>query len=116
MTFHIFNYKISNFKNYRNTQGLPSRGQRTHTNAKTKKNLKLKSILRLRSFFKNNKTAINPIIYLLNKNFSFILNFKIKRNNVFCSLIETTTKRTLLLISSGKEKIKTSKKTLKFSQ
>lgn len=36
--------KIKNYKNFRNTLGYPSRGQRTHTNAKTKKFL-LKKVL-----------------------------------------------------------------------
>lgn len=35
-----FFYKIKNYKNYRNSLGYPIRGQRTHTNAKTKKKFK----------------------------------------------------------------------------
>lgn len=35
-----FNSALKNYKNFRNILGYPSRGQRTHTNAKTKKKLK----------------------------------------------------------------------------
>nr|NP_038178.1 ribosomal protein S13 [Synura synuroidea]AAF36944.1 ribosomal protein S13 [Synura synuroidea] len=35
-----FFYKIKNYKNFRNLLGYPIRGQRTHTNAKTKKKFK----------------------------------------------------------------------------
>ena len=38
----LFEYKIKNYTYYRNINGLPSRGQRTHTNARTKKKFKLK--------------------------------------------------------------------------
>jgi len=39
-----FLFKIKNYKNYRNILGYPIRGQRTHTNAKTKKTLFRKNI------------------------------------------------------------------------
>jgi len=39
-----FLLKIRNYKNYRNNLGYPVRGQRTHTNAKTKKKLFKKNI------------------------------------------------------------------------
>jgi len=35
-----FYFGIKNYKNYRNQLGYPIRGQRTHTNAKTKKKFK----------------------------------------------------------------------------
>jgi len=35
-----FYFTIKNYKNYRNQFGYPVRGQRTHTNAKTKKKFK----------------------------------------------------------------------------
>ena len=35
-----FYFLIKNYKNYRNQFGYPIRGQRTHTNAKTKKKFK----------------------------------------------------------------------------
>jgi ribosomal protein S13 len=42
--FSSFSSKIKNYKYFRNLNGYPSRGQRTHTNAKTKKKIKFKSI------------------------------------------------------------------------
>ena len=38
-----FYFNIKNYKNYRNQLGYPIRGQRTHTNAKTKKKFKILS-------------------------------------------------------------------------
>lgn len=38
--FFNFNDNLKNYKNYRNRLGYPCRGQRTHTNAKTKKKFK----------------------------------------------------------------------------
>ena len=35
--------KIKTYKSYRNIHGYPARGQRTHTNAKTKKKTKIKN-------------------------------------------------------------------------
>ena len=40
-----FGSRIKNYRYFRNISGYPCRGQRTHTNAKTKKKNKLKSIL-----------------------------------------------------------------------
>lgn len=37
-----FSNNIKNYKNFRNILGYPCRGQRTHTNAKTKKRFKIK--------------------------------------------------------------------------
>ena len=34
--------KISSYRGFRHVKGLPSRGQRTHTNAKTSRKFKLK--------------------------------------------------------------------------
>lgn len=42
--FNNFSFVIKNYKYFRNINGYPSRGQRTHTNAKTKKKYKFKSI------------------------------------------------------------------------
>ena len=38
--YNNFNNNIKTYKSYRNLNGYPSRGQRTHTNGKTKKRLK----------------------------------------------------------------------------
>ena len=40
--FNNFYYKIKTYKHKRNIEGLPCRGQRTRTNAKTKKKKKFK--------------------------------------------------------------------------
>ena len=42
--FNSFSAKLKNYKYFRNISGYPSRGQRTHTNAKTKKKNQLKNI------------------------------------------------------------------------
>jgi ribosomal protein S13 len=38
--YNNFNNTIKTYKSYRNLNGYPARGQRTHTNGKTKKKLK----------------------------------------------------------------------------
>jgi ribosomal protein S13 len=43
--FNNFSSIIKNYKYFRNINGYPCRGQRTHTNAKTKKKYKFKGIL-----------------------------------------------------------------------
>jgi len=82
---------------------------------KQKKKLSLKVYYRYRNLFKYNKTSVNPI-YLLTKNklpkYRFIL--KVTQNNVFCTLVNCKTKKILLNTSSGKEKLKVSRKTLVF--
>lgn len=42
--FNAFHTKLKNYKHFRNINGYPSRGQRTHTNAKTKKKNRAKSL------------------------------------------------------------------------
>lgn len=43
--FNAFNIKLKCYKSHRNLLGYPSRGQRTHTNARTKKKIKFKNII-----------------------------------------------------------------------
>ena len=43
--FIAFGSRLKNYRYFRNINGYPCRGQRTHTNAKTKKKIKFKSIL-----------------------------------------------------------------------
>lgn len=45
LDFNNYSSKIKNYKYFRNINGYPARGQRTHTNGKTKKKYKFKSIL-----------------------------------------------------------------------
>jgi len=42
--FIKFNTNLKNYRYFRNLNGYPWRGQRTHTNAKTKKKYKLKNL------------------------------------------------------------------------
>jgi len=75
---------------------------------------------RLRKNFKNKPYFVNPInqelINISNANFfSRKLNIKITPNNIFCNLKSSPTNKTIKVGSSGKYKVKTSKKTLKFS-
>jgi len=42
--FISFGARLKNYRHFRNINGYPCRGQRTHTNAKTKKKNKFKSI------------------------------------------------------------------------
>ena len=75
---------------------------------------------RLRKIFKNKPYFVNPInqelINLSNNNlFSRKLTIRITPNNIFCNLKNISTNKTVKVGSSGKYKVKTSKKTLKFS-
>lgn len=75
---------------------------------------------RLRKIFKNKPYFVNPInqelINLSNNNiFSRKLTIRITPNNIFCNLKNISTNKTIRVGSSGKYKVKTSKKTLKFS-
>jgi ribosomal protein S11 len=82
---------------------------------KQRKKISSKVYSRYRNLFKYNKTCINPV-YLLTKHklpkYGFVL--KATQNNVFCTLINCRTKKILLNTSSGKEKIKVSRKNLAF--
>lgn len=81
---------------------------------------KYKSFLRIRKSFKLKCHIGNPTFRkIANKNiytkFSKHLFIRIRPNNVFCTLMDTKSNKTLYATSSGKCKIKTSKKTLRYS-
>jgi ribosomal protein S11 len=82
---------------------------------KQKKKISSKIYSRYRSLFKYNKTSTNPV-YLLTKHkspkYQFVL--KATQNNIFCTLVNYKSKKILLNTSSGKEKLKVSRKTLAF--
>lgn len=80
-----------------------------------KKKLNLKTLYRYRNIFRTNKSILNPTLYLLKITVYFNIAIKITQNNVFCTLINKETLKTVYLTSSGKEKIHTSRKTLRFS-
>lgn len=79
-----------------------------------------KKTFRYRKFFRNSiSSVLNPSLLLFtNKNqidCSVKINIKVTQNNVFCSLIGIKNNKILLTTSSGKEKMLTSRKTLRFS-
>jgi len=89
-------------------------------NKKTTRKDALKKILRLRKVFKHRVNLLNPTfkkIALKNslKPFSKVINIKIKQNNIFCTLRDIKKNKTLYITSSGKCKVKTSKKLLRYS-
>jgi ribosomal protein S11 len=84
-------------------------------NSNTKKKHLNKS--RLRNVFKNKLYEFNSNFQALKNltRLSKIINIKINPNNIFCTLKSLNKKKILSVGSSGKYKIKTSKKTLRFS-
>jgi len=71
-----------------------------------------------RSLLRKLKDYNNTTYVYLNESLSEVhnrINVKITSNNIFCTLSNLKTKKTLLIASAGKYKIKTSKRTLKFS-
>jgi len=83
------------------------------TSIKFKNKIKDKRFLRFRKLFKK-KTII------INKTFSFLKNPKrrmsiyLKQNNIFCSLVNNKNNETLVTTSTGIEKHKITKKSIKF--
>lgn len=133
-----FLIKTKTYKGIRHKLKYPARGQRTHTNAKTKKNLNIKKKskslkfwsknklrvskikLRSRKIFKNKPYIINPYFQKINvesisSTFSKKISIKVTPNNVFCTLKNITKEKTIKIGSSGKYNVKTSKKTLRYS-
>jgi ribosomal protein S11 len=74
---------------------------------------KLKQLFNKKPFFFNRNSLF--LQKNINKKYFFKLIITLKANNIFCSFFNTKTKKTLKIISSGIYKIKTSKKSLKFS-
>ena len=69
-------------------------------------------------FLKRKRLALNPklrSLLLIKKKVRFKLSIRIKQNNIFCTLKNIKKKNTILVASSGKLKVKITKKTLKFS-
>jgi ribosomal protein S11 len=74
---------------------------------------KLKQLFNKKPFFLNRNSLF--LQKKVNNKYFFRLIIKLKANNIFCSFLNTKVKKTLKIISSGIYKIKTSKKSLKFS-
>jgi ribosomal protein S11 len=94
--------------------------QKKNLNLKKKKLIKklrikkkLNQLFNKKPFFFNRNSSF--LQKNLNKKYFFRLVIKLKTNNIFCSLVNTNLKKTLKVVSSGIYKIKTSKKSLKFS-
>lgn len=86
--------------------------------SKYKKNFKKKRIrksLALKRPYFFNKTFLGLKYRLGSLKISNKINIKMTANNVFCTLSNVLTKKTKIVASSGKYKIKTSKRSLKFS-
>jgi ribosomal protein S11 len=104
--------------------------QRKNSNTKNKfgSNFQKRSGIRqnkiaykLRKIFKNKAYFINPTfqeVSINNQNsylFSKKIDIRVTPNNVFCTLKNCFNNKTIKVGSAGKYKVKTSKKTLKFS-
>ena len=79
-----------------------------------------KNIYRLRKIFKKKSYFINPTFQEISNNqntylFSKKIDIRVTPNNVFCTLKNCFNNKTIKIGSAGKYKIKTSKKTLKYS-
>jgi ribosomal protein S11 len=88
--------------------------------SRNKVNESTKLVSKLRRVFKNKSYFINSnfqeILNIQNSSvFSKKIDIRITPNNVFCTLKNFISNKTIKIGSSGKYKIKTSKKTLKFS-
>lgn len=92
------------------------------SNFQRKNNSKQNRIVyRLRKIFKNKSYFVNPTFQEIannNKNtylFSKKIDIRVTPNNVFCTLKNCFNNKTIKIGSAGKYKVKTSKKTLKYS-
>lgn len=69
-------------------------------------------------FLKRKRLALNPkfrSLLSIKKKVHYQLSIRIKQNNIFCTFKNIRKKTTILVASSGKLKLKITKKTLKFS-
>ena len=79
---------------------------------KSKKYKKNRQFFNKVHFFNKTLLKLNQIKNLTN---FYKINIRATSNNVFCTLLDNNKKKTLLLGYSGKYKVKTSKRSLKFS-
>jgi ribosomal protein S11 len=103
------NFKENNTKRYQNKKVLKLNLTKKH-----------KNFLRVRKTFKFRCHIGNPAFrQISNKNvfskFSKRIFIKIRPNNIFCTLVDEKSQKTLYTTSSGKCGINTSKKTLRYS-
>jgi ribosomal protein S11 len=114
--------------NIKNSNAFSFEKKTVNKKTKTKRKFKIsfKTLKRLRKVMRNKPVLYpfgfetkNRLIRLQQlksqkKHFKRI-NIRITSNNVFCTLVDVLRNKTLVLGSSGKYSVKTSKKTLKFS-
>ena len=82
------------------------------------KNRVLRCIIRTKRFYKYKSSILNckyNYISKFIKSFSLKVYIRLKPNNIFCTLIDLKENRILLNMSSGKYKMQTSKKRLKYN-
>ena len=82
------------------------------------KNRFLRCIIRTKRFYKYKSSILNckyNYISKFIKSFSLKVYIRLKPNNIFCTLIDLKENRILLNTSSGKYKMQTSKKRLKYN-
>jgi ribosomal protein S11 len=108
------NYKRKSFNKYAKKM---DKSLRTFLN---KRRLNNKTLLRVRKIFKHKSYLLNPKMQSVISTYQSTRSVKkicirVTSNNIFCTLVNLTNKKTLLLGSSGKYSVKTSRKTLKFS-
>ena len=87
-------------------------------NFRKKKNTKTK--FRFRKIFKKQKGIKKTVLNINLKNLKFYkpfktINIRLTQNNIFCTLNDFKKKKTIFNLSAGVVKIKTSKKSIKFS-
>ena len=81
---------------------------------------KKKSIRRLKKIFKHKNYYFNPtfqtVVHSKKSTIKYQININVTPNNIFCTLKNLSSKKIVLIGSSGKYKLNVSKKTLKFKQ
>ena len=93
---------------------------KTFSKGKKKKYLPpiLFRIKRSKRFYKYKSSILNFKYFLLKsnlRNFTLKISIRIRSNNIFCTLLDLDSKKTLFIISSGKYNLNTSKKKLKYN-
>lgn len=69
-------------------------------------------------FLKRKRLALNPkfrSLFFIKQKVRYQLSIRIKQNNIFCTFKNIKQRKTILVASSGKLRIKITKKTLRFS-
>lgn len=92
--------------------------KKNYTKKDSEEAKKTKAVLRQKRLYKYTPTIFNFKYLFIEKSlsaFNLKIYIRIRSNNIFCTLIELSQNKILLNISSGKYKIQTSKKKLKYN-